>query len=188
MRIGTVQDLFFSDAATSLFKLWSQLPRAENQTIPKRFELNLETLSKETRDNVFLMTRLDSKTLSASDIGQNITQFLGERLDGQDIAHKHGPRQMQYEMPYYDAIFSVPCAGVMVRKTINHLGTHADFTSCHLPLLDYQNRVTYLAGVAAISNMESPEKAGERIVFDGSEIVDRVFVDIGNGLPDGVTD
>ena len=184
MRIGNINSLFINDAAKALYERWTSLPRLENQLCPKRLELNFGGLPTRFKKHSFLLTNLEEGVLTASDIGAEITDFLGEKLDGQNLTDRHGDNQMKYEVPYYDAVFSTPCAGVLVRRTINKKGTHADFVSCHLPLLDYQNKVRYLLGVVQITNIESTENSGSPINLHSSQVVDRVLIDIGAGLPD----
>jgi len=184
VRTGNINNLFINDAAKALYERWASLPRLDGQTCPKRFELDFDGLPARFKKHAFLLTNLDDGVLSASDIGDEITDFLGEKLDGQDLAERHGENQMKYELPYYDAIFGTPCAGVLVRRTINQAGTHADFVTCHFPLLDYQNKVRFLLGVAQITNIESSEMTGAPVLLGNSQIIDRILIDIGAALPD----
>lgn len=183
VRIGNINSLFISDVAKALYERWAALPRPEGQTCPKRLDFDFDGLPVRFKKHSFLLTSLGEGVLSASDIGDEITAFLGEKLDGQDLAERHGENQMKYEVPYYDALYGTPCAGVLVRRTINQAGTHADFVTCHLPLLDYQNKVRSLLGVAQITNIESVEKTGAPILLGNSQIIDRVLINIGTALP-----
>ena len=183
MRIGTTDDLFISEPAKALHEIWLSLPREENQLFPKRFELDFSSLPDGLRQHVFLLSNLGENVVSASEIGSAITAFLGEKIDGQNLVQRHGPGQMQYELPYYKAVFGQPCAGSMKRRTVNQAGTHADFISCHLPMLDYQNQANYMLGVASIINVEAADENFSAVKFDQSEILDRILVDVGGGNP-----
>ena len=187
MRIGNINDLFINDAAQALYECWRALPREDNQICPKRFELNFANLPINFRQHAFILANHEKGILSATDIGTVVTSFLGERLDGQNLSERHGPSQMKYETPYYDAVYGQPCAGVLTRRTVNQQGTHANFVSCHLPLLDYKNEVRYLLGIVEITNVEAPELIGSPIIFDNSHITDRMLVDIGAGIPTSET-
>jgi hypothetical protein len=183
LHIGTTDDLLINDAAKSVFDFWSALPRERGQVCPKRLEMEMASLPSLVAKNVFLLTRLDHAVMSATEIGSAITDFLGERLDGQNLVDKHGSNQMLHEQPYYDAIFSGPCAGKLTRHTTDENGVHADFTSVHLPLLDYENKVRYLIGIAEITNIGANKKPNARIMFDQSIITERLLVDIGADVP-----
>jgi len=183
VRTGNINSLFINDAAKALYERWVSLPRIEGQLCPKRLELNFGGLPSRFKKHAFLLTNLGDGVLSASDIGSEITNFLGEKLDGQNLNERHGDNQLEFEVPYYNTVYGTPCAGVLVRRTTNQKGTQADFMSCHLPLLDYQNKVRYLVGVAQISNIEAIENKGTPVLLTESKVIDRTIIDIGAGLP-----
>ena len=184
MSIGSIDDLFISDAATALYSSWQSLPRDEDNICPKRFDINFGEIPGGHKKHSFLLTNLGEGVLSASDIRDEITNFVGQRLDGQNLTERYGLNQMRYEAPYCEAVFGQPYTGVLTRRTINRSGTYADFVSCHMPLLDYRNEVRYLLGLASITNIEEPKKVSTPLILDNSQVISRVWIDIGAGTPE----
>jgi len=183
MRIGIIEDLFISDAAKAILELWLSLPREEGELCPKRFELDLDALPPNIRKYCFLLSYLDEGVLSVVNAGTAISDFLGNKVDGQNVMAQFPADQLPLEYRYYGAVVSQPCAGKVVRRTKNTKGNHAHFNTIHLPLLDYQNKVLYLLGVVAITDREAPEEEDSENIYSASALMSQTVVDIGGGLP-----
>jgi len=183
MRIGTTEDLFISDAAKAVYELWLSLPREEGELCPKRLELDLNVLPPNIRKYCFILSYLDEGVLSVVKAGTAISDFLGSKIEGQNVMAQRPPDQLPLEYRYYGAIVSQPCAGKVVRRTKNITGNHAHFNTIHLPLLDYQNKALYLLGVVAVTDREAPEEKDSENIYSASLLINQMIIDIGGGLP-----
>jgi len=183
MHIGTVEDLFISDAAKAAYHLWLELHREQDQLYPKRYELDWEKLPDTIQPHCFIMAYLGETVLSIAHAGSAIEAFLGSNVEGQNILATRQEEQHAIELEYYRAVFNQPCAGLIIRRTKNIKGNESDFNAIHLPLLDYRNKVRYLLGIVHISNRDAPAQEDTQNIYGASAVKTRTIIDIGSGIP-----